>query len=168
MSRSMLRLIYAKDFFDDESVTSLFHVANTLQYVEKDYGLEVDNFNYVPNGANELFSHVLGEQVIIDEQRSGVFRKPMLCVHFESFENIDEWCFVVALEQTTFNLYHHLSGAKTALDGYRFNYKNMHEWDYELNIQLKPNEAVFFRPWLFHSIDNSLVQYYRLLPKQEA
>jgi len=40
------------------------------------------------------------------------------------------------------------------------------EWDIYTNILLEPNQGVIFRPWLFHSIENGLVQYYRLVNKK--
>lgn len=168
MSRSMLKLIHADKFFKDEEVAALKNAATSLNYVEKEYGHEVENFNLIPPNANELFTYALGEPSIVDENRSGIFRRPINCViHFEGFENIDEWCFVIALERTTFNIYKHLSGAESALDGYKFNYRNLFEWDYQVNIQLQPNQGVFFRPWLFHSIEDGIVQYYRILPESK-
>jgi len=47
----------------------------------------------------------------------------------------------------------------------------MMEWDVCVNIRLEANQGVIFRPWLFHSIEDGLVQYYRLLgkkPEQET
>ena len=163
----MIKLIQADDFFPSEDVAKLLALGNSLPKVEKEYGLEVENFNFVIPNLEPVFSKILGEEIEIDEDRSGVFRKPMNCtIHFEGFDTTNEWCFLVALEPTTFNLYHHLSGAKTALDGYKFNYRNLFEWDYNTNILLKANQGVFFRPWLFHSIEDGLVQYYRLKGKQ--
>jgi len=38
------------------------------------------------------------------------------------------------------------------------------EWNIETNVVLEENQGVFFRPWMFHSLDEGkLVQYYRLL-----
>ena len=88
-------------------------------------------------------------------------------IHFEAFDSLNEWCFVVALERTTFNLYHHVSGAKSALDGYKFNYRNLFEWDYDVNILLQPNQGIFFRPWLFHSLENGIIQYYKILTEEK-
>ena len=161
-NRSMVKLIHADNFYPEETTVNLLNAVHNLQFVEKDYGFEIDNFNIIHPGLDHTLSHVLGENVCIDEDRSGVFRKPINAIHFESFESLDEWCFIIALERTTFNLYHHVSGAKSALDGWQFNYKNLHEWDYNTNVLLEPNQGVFFRPWMFHSLENGIIQYYHL------
>jgi hypothetical protein len=171
---SVVKLIHADNFFPADDAQKLYLVASNLQFVEKPYGLEIDNFNLVTPGMDPIFSSVIGEEVIIDHARSGIFRRPMNCIiHFEEFDDLTEWCFIVALESTTFNLYNHLESgplskvnARSALDGYRFNYRNMMEWDVCVNIRLEPNQGVIFRPWLFHSIEDGLVQYYRLIGKK--
>lgn len=170
----IVKLIHADNFFPQDDANRLFLITKNLQFVEKQYGLEVDNFNLVFPGLNPIFSKVIGEEVTVDENRSGVFRRPMNCIiHFEEFDDLSEWCFIVALEPTTFNLYNHLEdgplskvNARSALDGYRFNYRNMMEWDVCVNIRLEQNQGVIFRPWLFHSIEDGLVQYYRLIGKK--
>lgn len=167
MSRHMVSLIHADRFLNPAEVDKLRMVVSSLQFVPKDYGLEIDNFNLITPGIEEQFSKVVGEPLMIDEPNSGVFRKPMFGIHFESFASLDEWCFMVALEPVTFNIYHHQSGARSALDGYQFNYKNLFEWEnVNVNIELKQNQGIFFRPWLFHSCDHGVMQYFKLLPKK--
>jgi hypothetical protein len=46
--------------------------------------------------------------------------------------------FIVALESYTFNLFEHKSGAKTALDEYRFSFRNLFDWDLKVNYLLDP------------------------------
>lgn len=161
----MIKLLQADNFFKQEDVSTLKNVAHSLRFIPKEYGEEIDNFNLVIPDLDPVFSALLAEQVTVDAENSGVFRKPTFGIHFESFESLHDWVFIVALEKTTFNLYHHLSGAKTALDGYNFNYQNFFEWDYHTNILLEPNEGIIFRPWLFHSLEDGLVQVYRLKGK---
>jgi hypothetical protein len=169
---SIAKLIHADNFFVPEEAKKLLIISKSLTFVEKEYGLEVDNFNLTFPNLDPIFSKLVGEDVTVDENRSGVFRKPTNCqIHFESFDKLNEWCFIIALEKTTFNLYNHLESfgvvnARSALDGYKWNYKNMFEWDYYTNILLEPNQGVIFRPWLFHSIEDGLVQYYRLIGKE--
>ncbi len=168
----MIKLIHADDFFKPEEVNNLVNVAYGLKekFVEKEYGYELEHFNLTFPNLDEMFSKIVNESVMVDEERSGIFRRPMNCVHFESFDSLNEWCFIIALERTTFNLYHHLESfgkvnSKSALEGYQFNYRNLMEWDYYTNIRLEPNQGVIFRPWLFHSLEDGLVQYYRLVKK---
>ena len=171
--RAMVKLIHADGFFKQEEANKLKYLVGGLRFTEKDYGYEIENFNQILSGLEPIMSRVLGEKIIIDHKRSGIFRKPKQFVHFEDFETLNEWCFVVALDRTTFNMFHHLESgvgengvinARSALDGWQFNYRNFMEWNVETNVLLEENQGVFFRPWMFHSLDEGkLVQYYRLL-----
>jgi hypothetical protein len=171
--RAMVKLIHADGFFPKGDSESYANTVRNLKFEQKPYGKEIQDFNMILHGMEPVFSRVLGEKVVIEPLRSGIFRKPSQFVHFEEFDTLNEWCFVVALEKTTFNTYHHLQSgfgesgmidAKTALDGYQFNYQNLLEWNVENNVVLEPNQGVFFRPWVFHSLtEGKLVQYYRLM-----
>lgn len=149
-------------FYTKQEAISLSHVVKNLQYSKTDFGHEIEEFNAVAPDADELFSSVLGKKVSIDLDRSGVFREPELFIHFEDFQELNEWLFVVALESSTFNIFEHQSGVKTALDGYKFGYRNLFEWDLTVNYLLEPGQGIFFRPWLFHSFDQGLIQIFRL------
>jgi hypothetical protein len=149
-------------FYTKQEAINLSLVVKNLQYKKTDFGHEIEEFNAVSPDSDELFSSVLGKQVTVDLDRSGVFREPELFVHFEDFQELNEWLFVVALENSTFNLFEHQSGAKTALDGYQFGYRNLFEWDLTVNYLLEPGQGIFFRPWLFHSFDQGLIQIFRL------
>jgi hypothetical protein len=168
--RSMVKLIHADGFFAPGDAEKYARVVDGLPFVNKPYGQEIDNFNMIFRGIEPVLSRVLGERVIVDHKKSGVFRRPIDCIHFEEFDSLDEWCFIVALERSTFNLYHHLRDgqygqvdSRSALDGWQYNYRNLFEWDYHTNILLEPNQGIFFRPWMFHSLENGLIQYYRLI-----
>ena len=125
----IVKLIHADNFFPKDDANKLFNIIRFLPFVEKQYGLEIDNFNLIFPGLDSVFSKVIGQEVTVDEPRSGLFRRPMNCIiHFEEFDDLSEWCFIIALEPTTFNLYNHLEAgplskvnARSALDGYRFN-----------------------------------------------
>ena len=149
-------------FYTKEEAINLSYVVKNLQYTKTDFGHEIDGFNAVAPDSSDLFSDVLGKKVSIDLDRSGVFREPELFIHFEDFQELNEWLFVVALERSTFNTFEHKSGAKTALDGYQFRYRNLFEWDLTVNYLLEPGQGIFFRPWLFHSFDQGLIQIFRL------
>lgn len=160
----MIKLLQADNFFTNEDTNKLFHVVNNLPFVEKEYGDEIDNFNLVIPGLDPVFSKLLNDNVKVDEDNSGIFRKPKLGIHFESFESPSDWIFILALEPTTFNLLYHVkSNSRSALEEYRFNYKNFLEWNYYTNILLEPNCGIIFRPWLFHSLQDGLIQVYRLI-----
>lgn len=174
MSRSMVKLIHADGFFPPGDAERYVSVVQNLKFVEKQYGLEIENFNMILSGMEPVLGKVLGERVIIDQKRSGIFRRPICnVIHFEEFDSLNEWCFIVALEKNTLNIMHHLENfgkgefgkvdARSALDGYKFNYRNLFEWDVHTNILLEPNQGIFMRPWMFHSLNEGLVQYYRLI-----
>ena len=83
----IVKLIHADNFFPQDDANRLFLITKNLQFVEKQYGLEVDNFNLVFPGLDPVFSKVIGEEITVDTNRSGGFRRPMDCIiHFEEFE----------------------------------------------------------------------------------
>lgn len=161
---SILKTMTIDGFYSEEEATRLENVTFNLQYKPSEFGEEIPEFNMVPENVDELFSNVLKIPVTVKEEQSGIFRLPNRgnMIHFEGFDSLKEWLFVVAIQQSTFNYYEHQSGAKTALDGYRFNYMNLFEWDLMCNYILKPGQGMFFRPWLFHSFDSGLIQIFRL------
>ena len=174
MSRSMVKLIHADDFFPEQDVKNLVGAVQGMQFVPCAYGYELPNFNLIFPDIEIILNKVLGERVIVDIDRSGVIRKPFNnAIHFEHFESSEEWCFIIALEKTTINLWHHIddikqgdiskADSKSVFEGYNFDYENFFEWKIHTNIVLEPNQGIFIRPWIFHSLESGLVQYYRLL-----
>jgi len=167
MIHPLVKLISVDGFFSEDEARRLSYVTDHLNYEKCEFGQQIQNFNMVPENANEMFSTILNTNMLVDEDRSGIFRIPEMFIHFEEFEGIDEWVFAVALQQSTFNVFEHQSGASTALDNYQFGYRNLFEWDLQINYLLKPGQGVLFRPWLFHSFDSGLVQMFRLKEKND-
>lgn len=163
MIHPLVKIVTVDGFFKLEDAARLSRITFDLKYEETEFGEEIPNFNMVPENANELFSNILGTNITVDQDRSGVFRRPVNFIHFEGFDKNNEWIFVCALQQSTFNVFEHQSGAITALDGHMFNYRNLFEWDLKINYILSPGQGVLFRPWLFHSLDKGLVQIFRLI-----
>jgi hypothetical protein len=151
-------------FYSKEEAKTIYSVISPLSgFVEKEFGKELENFNMVAENADELFSKTLNKNVTVDINNSGVFRYPELFIHFEGFDSLNDWLFAVAIEDNcAFNIFEHHSGAKSAIDGYNFNYRNLFEWDLTVNYLLQPGQGIFFRPWLFHSFDQGLIQIFRL------
>jgi hypothetical protein len=159
---SILKTITVDDFYSKQEAINISHVVWNLPFKEKEFGKEIENFNMIPGNANIMFSQVLNKQVEIIEEESGVFRIPHLFIHFEPCDSALEWLFVVALQESIFNIFEHKDGVKTALGGINHNYRNLFEWDLMVNYILKPGQGVFFRPWLFHSFNQGIIQKFRL------
>lgn len=160
---SALKTITVDGFYSKEEAIRLMNIVWDLKFVETDWGKIIENFNLVPANADELFSKVLKFPVHVVDEQSGVFTFPVRFIHFEDFEKPTDWCFAVSLQASTFNLFHHKSGARTALEEYKFSYRNLFEWDLTVNYLLEPGQGIFYRPWLFHSFDSGLIQKFRVI-----
>jgi hypothetical protein len=161
----MIKTMTIDGFYNNEEVYRLSNIIGSLKFENTDFGKEIQNFNLTPEHADDLFSNTLKIPVEMNEEQSGVFRYPQMFIHFEGFDSTDEWVYAIAIEPSTFNIFHHKSGAKNAIDGYQFNYRNLFEWDLMVNYLLEPGQGVLFRPWLFHSFDSGLIQVFRLKDK---
>jgi hypothetical protein len=159
---SIIKTITIDGFYTQEQAINISNVVWALPYQEKEFGKEIENFNMVPAGANEMFSKVLNTQVEVIEKESGVFRIPHLFIHFEPCDSALEWLFVVAIQESIFNIFEHKNGAKSAIDEVKHNYRNLFEWDLTVNYILHPGQGIFFRPWLFHSFNQGIIQKFRL------
>lgn len=176
INRTAVKLIHADGFFPKGEAEALCSVVQGVNYIQGEYGLEMPDFNLILPDIHLVFSKILGEEVIIDRKRSGITRKPYNgMIHFESFDSPNEWCFILALERNVLNIYKHVEDIRTGefdkvdsrnvLEGYQFNYRNLFEWDVTHNVVMDANQGVFIRPWVFHSLQDGTVQYYRILPK---
>lgn len=168
VNRSFLNFIHARNFFPEEDAENCrLTVKDLINYDPNPYGRQIPEFNLIFPDSDVLFGGMLGDFVKLDEERSGTFRKPYHnLIHFEDFEYLTEWRLAVALEDTTFTTYSHVSGAKTAIDGYEFDYHNEEDWLIESMISLRQNDAVFYRPWVFHSFEEKLILCYVMKGEQ--
>lgn len=149
-------------FYAENDAKELTSAVYNLSYTEHDFGKQIDEFNMVPENADTLFSNAFRMNLSVEESKSGVFRIPTQFIHFEPFESTNTWIFAAALQESTFNIFEHKSGAKSALDGYQFGYRNLFEWDLTVNYILRHGQGILFRPWLFHSFDSGLIQLFIL------
>ena len=159
---AFIKTLTIDDFYTPEGAYNLSLVAKSLSFVQKELGRELENYNHVPDDISEIISNTIARKVEVDMDNSGVFRFPDVFVHFEPFNTIDDWILVVALDHTYFNIYEHKDGARNALEEYQFPYRDLFQWNVKVNYELEPGQAVFFRPWLFHSFTGNLVQIFRL------
>lgn len=162
MIHNLVKIIVVNDFFTSKDASQIVDSTYHLQYQPTQFGEEIPNFNMVSDDIDSLFNKILNTNVEVNKEQSGIFRKPSNLIHFESFRESTEWIFMVALQPSTLNIFEHKSGAEHALEGYKFNYRNLFEWDLQINHLLKPGQGVLFRPWLFHSFDTGLIQIFKL------
>ena len=161
MINHLVKTITVDEFYSEEQAKVISDITYNLSYQSTDLGEEIPNFNLVPPDMNEMISNILGTKMEVDEE-SGSFRLPKNFVHFEGFDSTNEWMFVVALQQSMFNIYEHVSGVNNALQEYKYNYRDMFQWDLMVSHILKPGQGVLFRPWLFHSFDSGQIQIFKL------
>lgn len=166
MIHPLVKIMVVDGFFNQNDAQRLCNIAANLKYESFEFGDQIPHFNMIPENANEMFSSILNTKIEVDEDNSGVFRKPVTWIHFEGFDDTNEWIFVCALTETTVNIFEHQSGATTALDEHNFNYRNLFEWDLQIDFVLKPGQGMLFRPWLFHSFNGGLVQLFKLREKE--
>ena len=91
MISPLIKLITVDGFFSEEQAINLCYITKNLNFTEKEFGLEIDQFNMVPENSNDLFSNIFNTNIIVDEEHSGIFRIPRHFVHFESFDSVNEW-----------------------------------------------------------------------------
>ena len=163
-----MNFIHARDFFkegDAENYRAV--ISNAIHFEPMMYGMELVNFNMIAPDDDMVFGGLLGDYVKLDPEKSGTFRRPWNgLIHFEGFDGLKEWRLAVALEDNTFTTYSHISGAKTALDGYEFDYNNTEDWSIETIVKLRQNDAVFYRPWVFHSFEEKLILSYHIVGEE--
>lgn len=167
VNKSVLNYIHARDFFPTGDAENYKLAVQDLKFEPKKYGHEIHDFHMIFPDIDVLWGKMLGDFINIVEQESGVFRKPYAnIIHFEDYAGLNEWCFVVALDDMEFQTFRHVSGLKNNLetsgncDGLDF--FNPEEWQRETSIIMKPNDAIFYRPWIFHSFSKGLLHYYKI------
>lgn len=173
VNKSVLNFIHARDYFPPQDAENYRYAVQNLKFEPMQYGREIKQFNLILPETDMLLGAMLGENFAkVDEDRSGTFRYPFdNVIHFEEYDTIYEWRLAVALEDTTFRTYTHSTGIKSALDCKNeewktFNYLNPDEWNIETQINLRENDAVFYRPWVFHSFEEKLIHCYTILVEE--
>lgn len=165
MINSIVKLIAIDNFYSQEEAKRLSSITYNLQYEQAEFGSEVKNFNMVSPEFSGQLAELLNTNIKVDEDNSGIFRIPDQFIHFEPFDSLNDWIFVVALQESIFNLYEHETGTQNALENYKYNYRNLFEWKLITSHILQPGHGVLFRPWLFHSFDSGQIQIFRLREK---
>ena len=144
VNRSVINYIHARDYFPKDEVEQLRPLVQDVHWVDKKFGKEMAHFNLIFNDIDLVIGKMVGDIVEIDRPSSGTLRRTINeVIHFEDFEDLNDWRFVVSLEENEFKTYIHKEGYKTS-------------------IKMKPNDVLFYRPWIFHSFQDGILHYYKL------
>lgn len=171
VDRSHINYIHARNYFKSGEIEHLRPLVDDVSWVEKKFGMEMEHFNLIFQNIDLVLGKMVGDIVEVDEDNSGTLRRPFPdLIRFEDFKDLNDWRFVVALDENEFVTYNHKEGYKTFLDYIRdekeekpiLDYKNKDEWEVEATIKMKPNDVLFYRPWVFHSFQEGILHYYKL------
>lgn len=171
VNRSVINYIHARNYFPQHEVEQLRPLVQDVNWLDKKFGQEMENFNLIFNDIDLVFSKMIGDLVEIDRPNSGTLRRPLdRVIHFEDFVDLDDWRFVVAVEENEFKTYIHVDGYKSMLQYIQdpqehkpqLDYFNPEHWEMEALIRMKPNDVLFYRPWIFHSFTSGILHYYKL------
>jgi hypothetical protein len=167
VNKSVLNYIKAENFWQEGDAEKFFAVSSNLKFVPKEYGFEIDHFNMVDPELEMVFGELLGDYVKIEDDTSGVFRMPYPVIHFENFDSLREWRLAIAVQDNVFRTYHHISDRKDARNGIdNINFFDPEEFKLETQINLKQNDAIFYRPWIFHSFEDKIIHCYKILVQE--
>jgi hypothetical protein len=171
VNRSVINYIHARDYFPKDEVEHLKPLVKDVHWVDKKFGKEMEHFNLIFNDIDLVIGKMVGDIVEIDRPVSGTLRKTLNeVIHFEDFEDTNDWRFVVALDNNVFKTFIHKDGYKSFLDYIKddnekksiLEYLNLEDWEVETTIIMKPNDVLFYRPWVFHSFQDGILHYYKL------
>lgn len=163
VDKSYMNFIHARNFFPEGEAEEARNWLSTVGMQLTPNGFEIPNFNLVFPDLEIIIGEMLGDWVKIDDYNSGTFREPFdNQIMFEPFDSLNEWRLAVALHDNTFKTYIHKSGSKDARYGWEFDYKNPADWDVETILKIKTNDAVFYRPWVFHSFESKMIFHHKI------
>jgi hypothetical protein len=169
----MKTLLLCENFYSDiDSITVLI---KNLEFIDSLHGQEIDEFQYIPQDTDKMFSHILRENIDISHD-TGKFRKPNSNVYFDNFYEHSLWSCIVALEDTELKLHSHIeTGSKSFFDlpkdtnmdqFFINNCSDQTKWNTISIINIPKNGFVFLRPWLWRSLkEERLVQTFMLNAK---
>lgn len=162
----MQNLIVCNNLYNDSN--SLTSLINTLVFEDGVLGQYVKDFDYSPQGIETMISNILRQSV---EVVNGTFIKPNSIIHHDTFYEHTLWTCIVALEDTTLKIHRHESGSEGFFDipdenKEQFlldNAADLDKWSTTMSINMKQNDFVFIRPWLWKSLtEDKLVQLFTI------
>ena len=171
VNRSVINYIHARDYFPEKEIEHIRPLVDDVSWVDKKFGKEMEHFNLIFEDIDIVLGKMTGDIVEIDKPNSGTLRRTLHeVIHFEDFLDLNDWRFVVALDENEFKTYAHKDGYKSILDYIKdeteekpfLDYLKKEDWYEEATIKMNPNDVLFYRPWIFHSFQEGVLHYYKL------
>lgn len=172
VDRSVINYIHARDYFPKGEIEHLRPLVEDVSWVDKKFGKEMEHFNLIFKDIDVVLGKMTGDLVEIDRKNSGTLRRTLHeIIHFEDFEDLNDWRFIVSLDKNEFKTYIHKDGYKSMIDYIKdeskekseLDFINKNDWEVEATIKMNPNDVLFYRPWLFHSFQDGILHYYKLI-----
>lgn len=160
--------IHIENFY--QNAKQLFDIISNLDFKDNVHGLEIKDFNMIPQDLHKSFSEIVGFKVTLTSD-SGKFRKPNSTIHFEDFNEKSAFLGIVALEDTKIKTYRHKETNSTnvfSLQGTNVqefitnNCFDESKWDVIADINLSAGSLMLIRPWLWHGLHNKVVKVFYL------
>lgn len=171
VNRSTINYIHARDYFPKGEIEQFRPWLENVKWVDTKFGKQIENINLIFENIDIILGKMSGDLLEVDRKNSGTLRKTLHeVIHFEDFEDTNDWRFVVAVDENEFKTYIHKDGFKSILDYIKdeseekplLDYLNKDDWETEAVIKMKPNDVLFYRPWVFHSFQDGILHYYKL------
>lgn len=163
----MNNLMLCSSLYSD--IDSLCSLISSMDYEDNFFGAEIKNFNFIPQDINNRFREFLNHPVEIQPD-TGTFRKPNFIIHCEPFYQHCLWTSIVALEDTQITIWEQAK-VKSFFDVPQENLEQFminncldhHKWTSIHQLNMKKNDFIFIRPWMWYSMEkNKLIQVFLL------
>jgi len=142
-------------------------IISDMIYKDNIYGSEIPDFNQYDSDFDKFISTSLGED-LRSTKNSGLFRKPYGDIHFEMFDHNLKYIFALVMSDMDFKTYKYIDGGYNSAIDMDNNIesfdmescKDISKWEETAIIKLKAGDGICFRPWLWHSMSESLLQIF--------
>lgn len=171
VNRSKINYIHARDYFPPGEIEQFRPWIEHVNWIPMKFGHEIENIHLIFPNIDVIMGKMVGDFLEVDRSASGTFRRTLPgIIHFEDFDSLDDWRFVVACDANMFKTYSHVHGYKHHLEYVadesegkpELAYLDDTQWKEEAMIKMQPNDVLFYRPWLYHSFQDGILHYYKL------
>ena len=99
VNRSAINYIHARDYFPKGEIEEFRPWLENVKWVDTKFGKEIENINLIFENIDIILGKMSGDLLEIDRKNSGTLRKTLHeVIHFEDFEDTNDWRFVVAVD----------------------------------------------------------------------